>query len=116
MKCPTCEGFKGYQPLYGPFEPCEACAGTGEAKQTDLIAAGNLVLQNLPATIVCAPVWHALPAPKRFRDEMPPNSMDHVLIWHTGSWTRFPRGGQSWASGGAPTNLDTYWLPQPPPP
>lgn len=117
MKCPTCEGYRGYQPLFGPFQPCSACNRTGE-KVEQLIVGSNITVSaktlaswggfgiQLPPSVPMLPF-----EPKQFKDEVP--KTPNILIWDGGTWVGATL--PDWANY-AKSYPNFWWIPQPPAP
>ena len=109
MKCPECEGRRGYQPLLGPWDVCRECGGTG-----------IVVPFKRPVLEVCERTISApSDGPFQFKDRLPDPDA-RVLAWDVSLWRWIPvhratYGIDTWDAL-LPNLGDFWWRPMPPPP
>ena len=118
MQCKECEGRRGYQPLLGPWEACQACDGTGVSTvvpfEGPVVGFGELQIGGGVCTI-SAPS----DGPFQFKDRLPDPDA-RVLAWDVSLWRWIPvhratYGIDTWDAL-LPGLGDFWWRPTPPPP
>ena len=117
MKCTECEGRRGYQPLLGPWDVCQACDGTGVSTvvpfEGPVVGFGELRI-GVGACTISAPSN----GPFLFSDHLP--TEERILVWvaRNAEWattTRSEHHVDDW--GDLSTRYgDFWWRPMPPPP
>ena len=117
MQCTECEGRRGYQPLLGPWEACQACGGTGVSTvvpfEGPVVGFGELQIGG-GVCIISA----SSDGPFQFKDRLPAEKWCLVWVKMAKRWesaTAAEWGFQNWGDA-AQVHPKALWLPMPPPP
>jgi hypothetical protein len=117
MQCKECEGRRGYQPLIGPWEVCQACGGTGVSTVVpfegpfgrfgELRFGEGVCISSAPSD-----------GPFQLKDRLPAEEPCLAWVREPGCWV--PTTATKWGfldwKHAARLNPEEWWRPMPPPP